>query len=465
MSIVFPLCGRSPTTDIHNPWYYRDSLGRWYAPGFSDQGTSDSRPEVTYAFLEGADVKFMVKGAVGRVSHNGYNENSCYHEKVRGYWILKSDSYSYHAVPKFHMYSNFSADSVHYPGYDIWDWEVSDQKGKGYRIQHCDESSRYGNYNWAYAWEYRVEGRYMFWRQARLKSRSGAPRTFEDVFNHPDSKWLVDDFIYSSIRRTFPYSSSASTLDGIHTPDVAAMRRKHFIPVGMYSSLASEALASLKFNSNNIANILAGVELLKTVASPSSAFSKATRQLRSMDRTARGVKEVLSDKWLSYRYVYETTKSDIEEGIRLITQKDQSGTLLLRAGSQVGDNYASIKIATREPDVTQYMALQKFGLEPSLYNGWDMIPFSFVVDWFVSIGDTFEQINNAQWAINYEPLSVVKSWTWKEYYEGPLGPCEFSHYERIVTRDLPTFVPYSSGISTSGTTWFKRMLDTISLFG
>jgi hypothetical protein len=38
------------------------------------------------------------------------------------------------------------------------------------------------------------------------------------------------------------------------------------------------------------------------------------------------------------------------------------------------------------------MRLESWGVDPSLANAWDLIPFSFVVDWFTHAGDTLDNL-------------------------------------------------------------------------
>jgi len=107
----------------------------------------------------------------------------------------------------------------------------------------------------------------------------------------------------------------------------------------------------------------------------------------------------LSSAWLAYRYTYSTTKSDVEDAIAFV-HRHVDDRLLSQGFSCYGiatqeiegttvTARCSIDMKQKELDTLSriWTALYRYGLSPSFYIVWDAIPFSFVVDWFIPIGD------------------------------------------------------------------------------
>lgn len=232
---------------------------------------------------------------------------------------------------------------------------------------------------------------------------------------------------------------------------------KHILTGGIESASALEALNSLKANTNNVQNIFSIIDLAQGLLHP----SKLPSLLKALPK--RGAKSLTSDAWLKYRYVYKTTLSDIEEMTRFIIQGlDHSNTVTLRGGMTTPGGTCRVRINAKLKDLDQFAFLQKYGVAPDLYNIWDMIPYSFIVDWFVGIGDFAQQISNQQWAMNFNVVSCTTSWKWTDYIQTSLGSVPFTHYQRFVTSTAPPFVPYSTD-TVSDRTLIKRIIDGAAL--
>lgn len=212
-------------------------------------------------------------------------------------------------------------------------------------------------------------------------------------------------------------------------------------------------------NTNNIQNILSMLDVAKLLHNPGSLV-KDFRKLKIKPSTcARGAQ----DMWLKYRYVYNTSISDIEEITRYCTQL-AGDRLIFRSKAKEGIGTMTCKVITElSDDLSAFGRLQKYGVAPDLYNIWDMVPYSFVVDWFTDIGSILESISNRQWALHYKVQSVTLSWKWRTLLPTDLGLVPFVHYERFVTPELPPYIPYVRNHVGTRTILF-RVLDGISLF-
>jgi hypothetical protein len=104
--------------------------------------------------------------------------------------------------------------------------------------------------------------------------------------------------------------------------------------------------------------------------------------------------------------------------------------------------------------------LRQFGLELTAYNAWDMVPFSFILDWFLKIGNRlefYEDRNLALKLVPYEDVwySVAKQfetdYSVEDYYVRWCGPRPYIS---------PTFV--SDG-DPKMKTLIKRAVDVLAL--
>lgn len=112
-----------------------------------------------------------------------------------------------------------------------------------------------------------------------------------------------------------------------------------------------------------------------------------------------------------------------------------------------------------------FNALERLGLDPSSGNIWDLIPFSFVVDWFFHIGPTLDKLNAYDNAVI---LRTVKSRIETFKVQWPLTlddvdgfsignsfsvvkPLHYSWYDRRILSGIGSFDPFS-GQSNDGLT-------------
>lgn len=165
----------------------------------------------------------------------------------------------------------------------------------------------------------------------------------------------------------------------------------------------------------------------------------------------------LADFYLWYHYGAAPMIGDLESYISLF-KKIISG---------IGNDYQTINLSygysRYKIIIDNYNAgvLQSLGLSLNLSNTWDCIPLSFVVDWFVKVGDVLSSIDSADITAQLKVQQVVSSYKRKGVLLMPrlIGSVLFSYYERRLSTHIPQSVVRLHAGDPS-----KHLLDASSLY-
>jgi hypothetical protein len=248
---------------------------------------------------------------------------------------------------------------------------------------------------------------------------------------------------------------------------VAGMMPGKFpIPDQHYGDLAMKA--SEKVNANHV-NMIAFIRDLRR---PSQLIPKL-RNLRKL--------KGLANNFLVVKYGILPTFSDIEEIIgafkRLAPYVDSNGFDTFSAGFidtlVVGELHHTleqhIKLAIRSEDsvlISLIARLDTMGTLPTFENLWDLIPYSFVIDWFIDVGEYLERVDSnlrlSRFDVQYATMS--RRTTISGYLPGTVnapvtGSVNWVHYHRWVSDQCP--VPPLS--LQTPTTDFNHWLESSAL--
>lgn len=213
-------------------------------------------------------------------------------------------------------------------------------------------------------------------------------------------------------------------------------------------------------NDNSISNVLEIVGFMKALV---------------VDRRIEFPKR-LQDLWLAYRYSYKTTELDVNEAIKFAQRYMSLGTLdtKLKCYGQASTDVDGTAVTCRcalnmTPTQLGYVeklwrTLATYGLGPSFYIIWDMIPYSFIVDWFIPVGDVLSVLDaESRFSEeNYIITDVVFSLS----YVRTIGSYTYKAYARWRSSPLTTFNEFYwfDKPKTSAKVKTYRILDAISLF-
>lgn len=210
---------------------------------------------------------------------------------------------------------------------------------------------------------------------------------------------------------------------------------------------------------NAIQLATAGVSLLRGV------ISRDLGSLSKSELTLRTAK----DAWLAYRYSYGTTKADITEAANLLSRASDllftdrvrcNGTAFHTAKD--GSQYTARCAIQLEKSTLSSLksTIEKYGLQLDGYAMWDLVPYSFVVDWFLGVGDALEFGRRTNFA---RRVNTKLCWcSIERKFVNEFGFEELFYYRWLGQPDCSaaTIVHHDP----SGATIVKRALDAYALF-
>lgn len=315
-------------------------------------------------------------------------------------------------------------------------------------------------------------------------------RGFQDIdyVSTPWHTWMVHDFEprqgFTVVRTTAPDDPVESQeSDRLIASFRAAISDKlpDMWPATFYAAEDAYQGFMQALEMNNLEN-LTQLDIISTLIEPAKGFATLIRHVQKKDviGSVMAILDLLASAKLIYEYGIAPTKSDAEEiaknaaGVRqrLLANSTFSfqtvyGKFIFRVPDGYIDGFDDVYIVARAKArcrlnphslLAALLPLRAFGLMPSLANFWDLLPFSFVVDWFANIGRRLEDIDSSVQMLAIESEFTVLSMKvyWKIPEENlqtggclPFGSVEddswpaISHYIRDVQKQMP-FLSYST---------------------
>lgn len=176
-----------------------------------------------------------------------------------------------------------------------------------------------------------------------------------------------------------------------------------------------------------------------------------------------------ADVWLTWRYVINTTKADVEDisstrsRVAELTRQLKAGNRLMtthgEGSSPWGVCHVSLTYAIA--DVLELNNFIGYTERMLAYDAWDLIPFSFIVDWFYSVGDLLHDISIHNTAMKLQAQSAWYSYSYTDTSGG--GQCKRYFRRRLnYVPGIPDDVSYV--VDRNGDTRaLKRSIDSLSI--
>lgn len=198
-----------------------------------------------------------------------------------------------------------------------------------------------------------------------------------------------------------------------------------------------------------------GINNIANVADVISSFKSMSKGLTKVGSAA--------DAWLSYRYSYSTTKSDI---IALSDFANRIAALpeLIHSNGYYkdGDWEYRVSINVTSPYLSSLVSFgEKWGIALDAVNAWDLIPYSFIVDWFIPVSNLLERWQSQSFAMQIQQTSWCSV---RHEYVNEFGFKEID-YSRFLYEPQARFASVSHiAYGQKASTIVKRALDVLALF-
>jgi len=220
---------------------------------------------------------------------------------------------------------------------------------------------------------------------------------------------------------------------------------------GLFSAAYYDAQEKLpQILSNTVQNI---IELAQTIISFANGIDIGD---------LRNLKELTGHAWLAYRYQYNTTISDLEELESQLERFDDMSRALGnvtsygKASDDTGNYFCALVVDPQE--ILSRSFSKRFNLRLTLANAWDMIPYSFIVDWFTNIGEVLRAIDRWLDAPSFGSVRCWYSYTNTYNTDEGLLTCYFRY-----SGGRPLLPYWSMDLNRSGKVWGWRATDVVSL--
>jgi hypothetical protein len=215
--------------------------------------------------------------------------------------------------------------------------------------------------------------------------------------------------VYAPTFNYYNNSLNGSNLPVISTSDKNAVLKKILDKAKGHSFNAGVNLAQMgqvsSMVSSNLGKLGRSVMALKR-----GDFATAARQLGASPRTSKLKPSDVSGRWLELQYGWLPTLSDSYEAAKAfeaISAGPQStrfrSSVVYHGDATWGGPHATLQIRLKQSRTYQLTYeleeelsfSRQLGLLDPLSIAWEMIPYSFVVDWFIPIGTYLETLNQA----------------------------------------------------------------------
>lgn len=249
-----------------------------------------------------------------------------------------------------------------------------------------------------------------------------------------------------------------------------------YIPAGFFDNLLYSSYESIpRLQMNNLDNVLRIAELCRNPLAT----------IWDVAKTALGdvkIKDV-GKAWLSYRYEYNTTKADLEElqhSLNSVTEF-QYGNSWYRCQAADEIEYRGLpyyyKVTyyarpNQSPAAKFKRLCNAYGVAPTATNLWDMVPLSFIIDWFTTMDD-FVKIVDLQSELRAQAYILTEFCIGYEckFRQKSTG-LEEKHFKRSVVSNFPfsystptSYLAFDMGwIQDNTKSVLRRTADLAALF-
>lgn len=251
---------------------------------------------------------------------------------------------------------------------------------------------------------------------ARRVVRSVAEYTYGTLSNSPWNQWKTNaPFTYWVGKISNPSSLSEPSVNSFSTLDNRVRHKIKDQNVNLANTMAEyRQISNLLFSTAH--------DVIRTFHSLRSG--RALRDFVSMlsHPKTRNAKR-LSNRWLEYQYGWRPLLNDVHSGAEALAKKLQTGVYLHQTASDRrtdkgfspyvlgGTSFeATLRMRVRaryKISTTGLKTLSELGFANPLSLAWELVPYSFVIDWIIPVGD---YLGGLDALVGVSDLTVLRSY-------------------------------------------------------
>lgn len=243
------------------------------------------------------------------------------------------------------------------------------------------------------------------------------------------------------------FASGFVDLAGIYTSLQAVYDLRAELPEPKdFGDLTTDAISTLDANSINMFEFIGGFKNPKELLPKLRNLQKLKTHAGNYLGVQYGVLPTVSDLKTLYEAITAATLPYFDSNNYQVLTAGRSDDRTSSTGRvEVIDR---IKIAINPSDPRLFTLSEKMrnlGGFPSIDNLWELVPYSFVIDWFVNVGDMLEEIDT-RYRVAKLPI-VYATRSTKVIFEpnlpetlterGALGDVKLVYYDRTVSEQPP----------------------------
>lgn len=219
-------------------------------------------------------------------------------------------------------------------------------------------------------------------------------------------------------------------------------------PTGVrsFTELVTPAIDTLDRNSVNMFEFFQGLKNPKDLIPKLKNLSKLKTHASNYLAVEYGVLPTIDDLHSILDAINSDRKPYFDRSNYRILTAGHSVSASGTHASVVSTNRIKIAVNSSDPYISKaFEGMRTIGGFPSVDNLWDLVPYSFVIDWFVDIGGFLERVDTsyrtATLGIQYCTMSNTKDVSYKLPYSassmGISGTISRRYYSRHVQPDVP----------------------------
>jgi hypothetical protein len=339
----------------------------------------------------------------------------------------------------------FAGNNSHENGYDFTEWYLSNYSGHPYLSKHVNRYRWHDNRRWEYASLDQFEWRKLLDDPWSDDWANRDPMDYDSLIESGEAQQPRHTYAYTYTEHFYCSEWEIPSMNpAIFSYDeygwlLGTRKKPDILMQGMQEAFLNACENFPKAADNNLSNMKDMIDMVIDIFS--GGWGRMPKDFK--DWCKHGGPQGL---WMAWRYSISTTSSDTKQALQYTARKQigywkpqhYNGQATI-PGSRYGVGDATVRVGFDVYQQTDDLLarvqhqLYTYGLEVTPYTLWDFVPFSFVADWFLPVGDRLEfndtkrhieadyDFNNVCWSLSYDRNTTVNVTThhYTRWYEAP----------------------------------------------